>query len=215
MRNPIPSGAEPHDQAEELLPWYVTGQLDADDRALVEQHRSSCAHCRRQLAFERRMVDEFVTMTPQVDTGWARLRQRIEPPRHVQRRASLWDKVARDAHALWGTLSRPAVAALATAQLAIIGVAGTLVSLSQPAYQTLGSAPPPQSANVIAMFRGDTSESELRALLQTNGASLVGGPTSTDAYLLQVPATSRPAVLGKLQSDRHVLMAQAIDGSGS
>jgi anti-sigma factor RsiW len=215
MPNPIPSGAEPHDQAEELLPWYVTGQLDADDRLLVEQHLSSCAHCRRQLAFERRMVDEFVTMTPQVDTGWARLRQRIEPPRHAPPRASLWDKVARDAHALWETLSRPAVAALATAQLAIIGVAGTLVSLSQPAYQTLGSAPPPQSANVIAMFRGDTSESELRALLQTNGASLVGGPTSTDAYLLQVPATSRPAVLGKLQSDRHVLMAQAIDGSGS
>jgi anti-sigma factor RsiW len=215
MPNPIHSGAEPHDQAEELLPWYVTGQLDADDRALVEQHLSSCAHCRRQLAFERRMVDEFATMTPQVDTGWARLKQRLEPPRIAQPRASLWDKVARDAHALWETLSRPAVAALATAQLAIIAVAGALVSLSQPAYQALGSAPPPQSANVIAMFRGDTSESELRALLQSNGASLVGGPTSTDAYLLQVPATSRPEVLGKLQSDRHVLMAQAIDGSGS
>jgi anti-sigma factor RsiW len=57
MPNPIPSGAEPHDQAEELLPWYVTGQLDADDRALVEQHLSSCPHCRRQLAVERRMVD--------------------------------------------------------------------------------------------------------------------------------------------------------------
>ena len=50
-----------HREAEELLPWYATGQLDADDRALVEAHLSSCAHCQRQLQAERRMIDEFVS----------------------------------------------------------------------------------------------------------------------------------------------------------
>lgn len=212
MPDIIQTMVEPHHEAEELLPWYVTGQLDLEEQALVEEHVSSCAHCRRQLAFERRMIDEFAAMTPEVESGWARLKRRIEP----QQRASWWDKVARDAEAAWQTFTRPAVAALAAAQLAFVAIAGTLlVSLSQPSYQALGSAPPPQSANVIAMFRADTTESQLADLLRSNGASLVGGPTPSDAYLLRVPASSRPAALARLRSDRHVLMAEPIDGKQS
>jgi hypothetical protein len=111
---------------------------------------------------------------------------------------------------------RPSIAALAVAQLAFLIVAGSvLLSLSRPSYRALGSAPPPQSANIIAMFRTDTTESQLRSLLNTNGASLVGGPTATDAYLLRVPAQSRNAVLSRMRADRHVIMAEPIDGASS
>ena len=64
---------EPHDQAEELLPWYATGQLDAADRALVEKHLASCARCQRQLAAERALIHEFQSLTPEIETGWAQL----------------------------------------------------------------------------------------------------------------------------------------------
>jgi len=222
MPNPIETELQPHHDAEELLPWYVTGQLEADELALVEAHLSSCAHCRRQLAFERRMVVEFAGLTPEIDTGWARLKQRLgalEPRAAVERaalRQGWWDRITSDAAALWETLSRPAVAALATAQVAFVAIAGTLLfSLSQPSYQALGSAPPPQSANVIAMFRADTTESQMRDLLRANGATVVGGPTSADAFLLRVAPASRREALLKLRSDRHVLMAQPIDGSNS
>jgi anti-sigma-K factor RskA len=199
-----------HQEAEELLPWYATGQLHADEQALVERHLVSCAECRTQLGFDRRMIDEFPAMTPEVDSGWARLRQRLEP------RQSLAQKIARDAEAFWQVLRRPPVAALAFAQLAFVVVAASvLLSLSRPSYHTLGSASPPASANVIVMFRADTTESQLRALLRANGASLVGGPTSTDAYLLRVPESSRQATLAALQADAHVAMAQPIDGSTS
>ena len=169
MSDIIQTMVEPHHEAEELLPWYVTGQLDLEEQALVEDHVSSCARCRRQLAFERRLIDEFAAMTPEVDSGWARLRRRIEP----QQRASWWDQIARDAGAVWQTFTRPAVAALAAAQLAFVEIAGALLfSLSQLAYQALGSSPPPQSANVIAMFRADTTESQLADLLRSTGAVL-------------------------------------------
>src|SRR5690349_7832816 len=211
MAEPIQADFNPHRETEELLPWYVTGQLEMGEQALVEQHISSCAHCRRQLAFERRMIDEFADLSPEVDSGWARMRQLIETPR-----PSLWDKILNDAAALWQGFNRPAVAALAFAQLAFVVVAGALLlSLSRPSYRALGSAPPPQSANAIAMFRADTTESDLRALLQANGASLVGGPTDADAYLLSVPASSREAILTKLRADRHVTMAEPIDGERS
>lgn len=211
MSEPIQADFNPHRETEELLPWYVTGQLETDEQALVEQHVASCAHCRRQLAFERRMIDEFADLSPQVDSGWARMRQMIETDR-----PSLWDRILRDASSLWQSFNRPAIAALAFAQLAFVIVAGTvLLSLSRPSYRALGSAPPPRDANAIAMFRADTTESELRALLQANGASLVGGPTEADAYLLQVPGSSRQAVLAKLRADRHVTLAEPIDGEPS
>jgi anti-sigma-K factor RskA len=199
-----------HQDAEELLPWYASGQLAADEQALVERHLASCAECRAQLGFDRRMIDEFAAMSPEVDSGWARLRQRIEP------RQSFARKIALDAEALWQSLRRPPVAALAVAQLAFVVVAASvLLSLSRPSYHALGSAPAPASANVIVIFRADTTESQLRGLLRANGASLVGGPTSTNAYLLRVPASSREKALANLQADAHVSMAQPIDGSTS
>jgi hypothetical protein len=55
----------------------------------------------------------------------------------------------------------------------------------------------------------------MNELLRINGASIVGGPTSTDAFLLKVPAESRETALAHLRADRHVLMAQPIDGAKS
>ena len=210
MPEPVVSEINAHKEAEELLPWYATGQLEEADQAIVEQHLSACAHCRRQLAFEQRMIDEFASLTPEVDSGWARLRRRIEPQRS-------WQGRLRDEAALaWRTFARPSVAALAAAQLLFVILAGAvLLSLSRPDYRALGSAPAPQSANVIAMFRGDTTEAQLRALLQDNGATLIGGPTAADAYLLHVSPQSREAVLQRLRADSHVEMAQPIDGSRS
>jgi anti-sigma factor RsiW len=222
MPNPIETEIQPHHDAEELLPWYVTGQLEGDELAFVETHLSSCAHCRRQLAFERQMVDEFASLTPEIDTGWARMRQRLEAPNPLATPARArvgrgwWHTITSDAAALWETLTRPAVATLAMAQVAFVAIAGAvLFSLSQPSYRALGSAPPPQSANVIAMFRADTTEVQMRDLLRANGAIVVGGPTSADAFLLRVAPASRREALAGLRSDRHVLMAQPIDGSTS
>jgi hypothetical protein len=161
------------------------------------------------------MVEEFAALTPEVDAGWERLRQRIQP-RPAMRRNGWREKTSADLAALWQGFTRPQVAAFAFAQLAFVVVAGSvLLFLSRPSYRALGSAPAPQSANAIAMFRGDTTESEIRTLLRANGASLAGGPTPTDAYLLHVPAASRAAVLAKLRRDGHVILAQPIDGPAS
>ena len=196
-----------HDDAEELLPWYATGQLEAADRARVERHLLSCGDCREQLVVERRFVDEFQAMTPEVESGWARLRGRIAGP--VVRPARARQPFAE----FWALLTRPAVATLAIAQLAFVVIAaGTLLSLSRPAYHVLGSAPVPADANVIIIFRADATEGEIRQALGGAGASIVGGPTSADAYLLHVAPNVRQASLAKLQADGNVQLAQPIDG---
>lgn len=197
-----------HQAADALLPWYATGEIDAHDRAVVETHLHACSECRQQLALERRLVDEFHAHSPKVESGWARIRRRIEAP--AVRRAKIrdaWDE-------FWGLLSRPAIAALATAQVAILVVGGaTLVSLSRPAYHALGSAAAPASANALIMFRADASELQIAAALRSNGATVVGGPTAADAFLVRVPPARRQAALARLQSDKAVKLAQPIDGS--
>ena len=207
MDNPRTFAAGPHDEAEELLPWYATGQLDAADRALVERHLLSCGNCREQLAVERRLIDEFQAMAPEVESGWARLRGRIDTPVQVAR------PPRRPFAELWAFLTRPAVAAIAVAQLAFVVIAGgALLSLSRPAYHVLGSAPVPADANVIVIFDADTTEGEMRGALGAAGASIVGGPTSADAYLLHVAPVGRQNSLARLQADANVQLAQPIDG---
>lgn len=198
---------DPHDQAEELLPWYATGQIDPADRMLVESHLSSCARCQRQLGVEQRLIEEFRSLEPQIDAGWALMRARVAPQSVGPSRIP---SAIRD---FWDLARRPAVAALAVAQLAFVVVAGAvLLSLSRPAYRALGSASVTPTANIIVMFRADATEQDIREALKASGASLAGGPTSADAYLLQVPANRRTAALASLQSDDDVQMAEPIDG---
>ena len=198
-----------HREAEELLPWYATGQLDASDRALVDAHLSSCAHCQRQLQGERRLIERLQASIPEQDSGWARLLGRIDAP--VERRSLR--QTLRD---YWQFLTRPIVAIFAAAQVIILALAAGLVaSMSGPAYVALGDAPAAatSSANIIVMFRPEATEADMREILKASGASLVGGPTAADAYLLQVPARQRPAALAKLGAADDVMMAEPIDGA--
>ena len=196
-----------HDQAEELLPWYATGQLDATDRALVEAHLGSCARCQRALAAEHVLINEFRSLSPEIDSGWAQLRGRIEA-RQPERRG-----IGSQLAEIWHLLTRPVVAAIAAAQIAFVAASAMLLQwVSQPTYVALGSVSAAASANIIVMFRPDAREAGLRGALEGSGASLVGGPTAADAYLLHVPAQSRSAALKKLQHDANVTLAQPIDG---
>jgi len=199
-----------HQEAEELLPWYATGRLEEADRIKVEAHLSSCARCRDELTFERRVIHDVRGSVPEVDAGWTRLSSRIEADRAAPR------YIPHAAGSAWKFFRQPAVATLAAAQVGFIVLgAGILVSLSRPTYHALGSPPTTPSANVIVIFRADATVGDIRDTLRASGASMVGGPTSADAYLLRVPLTRRQQALAQLRSDDDVQMAEPIDGSGS
>ena len=196
-----------HIRAEELLPWYATGRLDAADHALVEAHLACCAGCRQQLTAERALIDRFQALPPDIDNGWARLRGRLET------RPSFAARVSETLTEAWQLLTRPVIAGLATAQVAFVAIAGVfLQSAAQPAYVALGSTPIAGSANIIVMFKPDAREADLRGALEASGGALVGGPTDADAYLIHVAANARPAALEKLQANRNVTLAQPVDG---
>jgi anti-sigma factor RsiW len=199
----------PHDEAEELLPWYVTGRLDQADRERVEKHLTNCADCQAQLRLERRLADEYRAYSPHVEASWTSLRERIAPA--LTKRPSPPPANAN----WWRSLSRPAVATFMAAQLAVVVLAaGTVSYLNQPdaAYRALGSAPIAASANAVVIFQPQTREEQLRRLLNASGAELVGGPTDADAYVLHISPDGRSAALARLRARPEVVMAEPIDG---
>lgn len=78
------------------------------------------------------------------------------------------------------------------------------------AYHALGSAPAPRAENMMVIFRPDTSERALRETLRSIDARIVDGPTTADAYMLQVPEARRTAALAALRARADVVLAEPV-----
>jgi hypothetical protein len=209
-----------HQEAQELLPWYVTGTLDAAERLMVENHLADCPECQSELTSERRLRSEVAAMPLDAELGWAAFRQKLEaetqqaipplPPIRTSRlpamRTAMRHALAKPGRTGW----------IMAAQAAALVLVATLVipSFNPPAaYRTL-SAPPTATStagNVIVMFRPNTPEQDMRRTLVDSGARLVDGPTEANAYILAVPAPQRTVALAKLRAQTDILMAEPID----
>jgi hypothetical protein len=54
----------------------------------------------------------------------------------------------------------------------------------------------------------------MREALRDSNARLVHGPTSTDAYVLAVPAEHVDDAVARLRARRVVLLVESLDGAG-
>jgi hypothetical protein len=197
-----------HDEAQRLLPWYVSGALDAVEFAAVDSHLADCAECRADAAWERRMMAEVETL-PMLAGELSEQGARLPVMRSAPRRP-VWAPLAD----LWHAVMRPIGLGWAlAAQVAIVAAAFAVVPfLSRPVtYRALSAPQPAAVGNIIVIFRPDAKEQDLRRILTLAGARLVDGPTPADAYVLRVSPAHRPAALARLQAQRDVVLAQPID----
>jgi len=200
---------DPHQQVQSLLPWYANGTLDEDEAIAVEAHIAECAECRDGLAAERVIGSEILATSLDVEESWAAMRRRIEEPPRTDERVVPFQRKPSPRRSIplgW------AVAAQAAALTLVVGGVWLIEPMTQPAYHTLGSAPAPATANVVAIFRPDTTEQAMRALLTRTGANLVGGPSASNAYLLHVATSQRDAALADLRASKQVVLAEPVDG---
>ena len=198
---------DPHHDIDALLPWYVTGRLDADEQAKVEAHLVACADCQAALGVERRMAIQVAALPMDAEHGWARMRDRLDArPVRRRREAGLLHRFAD----LWRACP-PWLGWAVAAQAAVVGVFGLIaVPTSQPLYHALSATPAVRSGNVVVIFRPEMPERDLRAALQTNHARLVDGPTASDAYVLNVPDAERASILIRLRARPDVVLAEPI-----
>lgn len=198
----------PHEQAQQLLPWYVNGTLEADEAAMVEAHLAECAECRADLAAEQVLAREIVALPLDVEHAWSMLSERIDaagPPRRLAEPVPfLRRKVA-----MGWVLGGPLAAAAAVA-FAVVVVPGA-PSPAGETYRALGSAPTAAPGNALVMFKPDARDGDLRDALTKAGARIVDGPTASGAYVVRIAPASRAQALDGLRATPQIVLAEPID----
>ncbi|NGZ85039.1 zf-HC2 domain-containing protein [Duganella aceris] len=106
--------------------------------------------------------------------------------------------------------------AMAAQWVVIAGLVALLVRPGgEPAdYRVLGSGVA-AGGNLVVVFQPNTSERELRRILQAQNARVVDGPTVTDAYLINVPAAGRHQALQSLRAESAVKLVEPLDGGST
>ena len=211
----LPLDADVHAQVQALLPWYVRARLEPDEHARVEAHVAQCPRCQAELAWERKMqiTDDDAGDEHQAERDLATLRARIGSDAKSTGRAGAAARLMRGwrqgpAWLRWALLAQ--CAAVATLSVAL------LVESPSPGqrYRALGAHTAlPAGGNLIVRFRPDATEQEIRDALRDSNARLVHGPTSTDAYVLAVPADHVDDAVTRLRARRVVLLVESLDGA--
>jgi anti-sigma-K factor RskA len=190
-----------HKVVDVLLPWFVNGTLESEERALVERHLVDCKRCRREVEWLRELHEACaVVAAPGGSPAVNQLHQRLmEPPSALQMMAA-----RRQRAQTWS-------GAVIAAQLAAILVLGALVVSSDESrapYRTLSAAA--SSASIVVVFDPATTESDFRRSLRAAGARIVDGPTQANAYLLDAPADTREHAIRTLKADRRVVLVESL-----
>ncbi len=208
-----------------LLPWYAAGSLADAEAQRVQQHLRDCPACRAELAWQRRLIEAAAPLPAGLDQerALARLMPQLEPAppplaQPVAKPSPAVRSPFRFASALpdwlrgngdWRGWAIPLQAAV------IVVLAVQLLPGGAPQnYQALGSAPA-AVPDVLVVFRAGASVQDMQRLLQGSGAQLVGGPTATGAWLLDVEPERRAAVLQALRADPAVELAEALAAEGA
>jgi anti-sigma factor RsiW len=204
----LPLQGSEHTVVDALLPWYVNGTLQGDELDRVKQHLTGCEQCRREVDWLRDVFAACAAIAPVPDAppltdanGVAGLAPRAEPQRWRGRVSEGWRS------------SQPWVRMLVAAQLAGLAILGTLLTIDardDPGYRTLGAYTRSASDAIAVMFDPAITEAEMRRVLTDAGARIVDGPTTTNAFLLEVPAAQSGEALQKLRAQRGVLFAEPL-----
>lgn len=218
MTQILPFPTDRHAEVHLLLPWYVTGQLDAVETAFVAGHLAECGACRADLVQERHLADAVARDTGETGDSWAAMAARLDATSSMSVATAAQRRRTRDPlRAARRAVMRPrtlrwVVAAQFVAVLALGAQTLTQRSDGRPgAYHVLGDAGATHSGNVLAMFRPEASEAAFRRALQASGARLVDGPTASGGYVLAVPGGAGGAALARLRRDADVTMAEPIE----
>lgn len=198
----------PHEQTQQLLPWYVNGTLEADEAAMVEAHLAECAECRSDLAAERVLAREVAALPLDVEHAWSTLSDRIDaagPPRRLAEPVPFLRRKVAMGWVLGGPLAAAAAVAFAVAI-----VPGAPLPAGET-YRALGSASMAAPGNALVMFKPDARDSDLRAALTKAGARIVDGPTASGAYVVRIAPASRAQALDGLRATPQIVLAEPID----
>lgn len=196
-----------HKVVDALLPWYVNGTLEGDEREYVRVHLEECAQCRQEAEWQRELHAACVVVSSVPGTAnplrnlSRQLMTRATKPSLSGRVRSAWRHSS--PWARWGVTAALAGVVVTLAVSGLPGIGGPAL------YHTLGASSTAVHAggSIVVVFDPATTEAELRRILREAGARLVDGPTQANAYILDVPLEKRQDAMQALRNEHAVVLA--------
>lgn len=204
------NGPMTHERAQQLLPWLPGCTLDDAEFAAVQEHVDMCPQCQADVEWHARLRAAVPPADPafSADRAFASLLPRLGPQEQRLSVLEKWRQAppANGAWLRWTALGQCAV------------IAALAVALARPGadagdYHALGPTPTVQGS-VVLVFKPDTTEQEMRRVLQASGARVVDGPTVAGAWVLAPPDGQEAGALSRLRAEPAVELAQPL-GAGS
>lgn len=207
------SGAE-HLALQDLLPWYASGALDEREAERVQRHLSDCALCREDLAWQRKLLETEAPLPAGLDPerALARLMPQLEarPAAPAPAPAVTGQRLAGRLRAWLGLAGWQGWAL--GAQFAAIAVLASMQLMprqeAQP-YQALGRGAA-ATPDLLVVFKPLARVEQVQRLLQAHSAQIIGGPTVTGAYMLEVEQSRQAQLLSALRADPAVELAESL-----
>ncbi len=169
------SGEDDRQNIEELLPFYLNGTLDADERQLVEDALAQDEVLRDELSFLEAIRDDVRsrdTAASPGEFGLARLMRDIEREgaQTAPQRSNVWKIAASVAIALFAAQSL------------------YVVTQSGPDFELAGGGSESLDGTILIVgFSETATEGDIRNLLLDLGLEIVGGPSAIGLYSIIVP----------------------------
>jgi hypothetical protein len=189
------SETDERSEIELLLPWYVTGRLDAGDAARVETYLAAHPEMRAQLALVHEEQEEAARSNEALG-GPSRAAIESVMAEIARERslglspAGLWDKVSEFLagptvmSVRWGAA---AAALLILLQAALIGA--LLTARAPDRYQTAsGPSSAQKGFTLLVGFTDRATAPDITALLAEYNAQIIDGPKPGGMYRLRLPA---------------------------
>jgi anti-sigma factor RsiW len=203
-----------HQRTQELLPWFLTGTLDAEERVAVEQHLPGCPACRAELQSLQAFQAAYVSsdMPPDTERALDKLRARLDAeaavPAMPRQRPGIRLPNLLGHGPAWMKLGL-------AAQFGVIFALGWEVVQTERTgfeYRTLASASTPARAagSLVVVFDPNAPQREVARILRRSGARVVDGPTASNGYVLATSHDGLQAALTSLRAEPAVVLAEPL-----
>jgi len=186
------------DEIEALLPWYVSGRLDAKSRARVERYIEAHPEVKAHLALAREEADAAIASNEAIAApgrrALERLRASVAAAPRRKPMAGLLSQVS-DRFGDWISGFAPPQLAFAGAAAALLlalqaGIIGALVMerVAAPTYQTAGGGEEKagEGVELLVGFSPTATAQEITDLLKRLDAVVTDGPKA-GLYRLRFP----------------------------
>lgn len=216
-------GAIMSERFTELLPWYVNGRINADDRAWVDEHLranpQAAAELRWYESLQRRVQENAPNVSDEIgmDRALAKIQHDLQGEKRIAaaRRAQTPTAMERVRNWLGSFGLTPAL----TAAVAVIALQGGLIfKLMQPADDEITGIRASRGVLVTAQpllkvnFAADAKEADIRMLLLEVRGDLVRGPGQLGDYFVNVPQGQLAVAAARMKADKIVEAVAEVPG---